>query len=304
MKIAQIRDALYDKVPDNFSSIAEARDLLEHYSYKGMLESRDIIHTNNPKAADAYADFIHRYGILLEKWSICLDRFDKCPDRDLTTKERLGLKILQIHRYKYLILLEHARLNRTARTAWDNYNSIFEETVSLAVSVIDTSHEIESMSLASHSSSYQSDETRARPSFSLDLGIVGTLYDVATLCRDPLIRRRAVDVLHSASRQEGVYNSYICAVVAEKVIAIEENVALGESFDSQKDPVSFEVLGSDADQCSRPIKSCHEVPESARLSYAYPRFDTVDKKVVLTIGQTGEMHMNIPLPALTAMLSS
>jgi hypothetical protein len=180
------------------------------------------------------------------------------------------------------------------QTVWDKYNSIFEEIISLAASVVDTTYE----------SSDPLKECRPKPSFSLDMGIVAPLYDVATLCRDPFIRRRAVNILRSLSRQEGVFSSHICAVVAEKVIAIEETVAAEGSLEYQKDVAFFVTIVSDANQQHHPrIERCSDVPQAARLSYAYPTFDIIDKKAFLTIGQEGVMHMNIPLPALTVMLS-
>jgi hypothetical protein len=302
--VAQITATRYAEVPQSFSSIAEAHDFFEHHRCSFFHEFHEIIDSKiTLETSNAYADLLQRYASLLEKWSVALDRFEQHRSL-LTTKERMGLKILRIHQYKQLILLDHARLGMTDLITWDKYNLVFEEIVSLAASVVDTMDDVESLSSKSSQSSDPSKEGRLKPSFSLDIGIIAPLYDVATLCRDPSIRRRAVNVLRSASRQEGLFNSHVCAVIAEKVIALEETVASG-GLDYQKGFASFVTLVSDAKQQQQHhhhIKRCSEVPNTARLSYAYPKFDTVNQKAFLTIGQARGMHMKIPLPAMTAML--
>lgn len=60
------------------------------------------------------------------------------------------------------------------------------------------------------------------PTFTLDIGIVAPLFDVACRCRDPGIRRRAVHVLTVSDRQEGIYSSALAAIIARGVIEVEE----------------------------------------------------------------------------------
>lgn len=61
-----------------------------------------------------------------------------------------------------------------------------------------------------------------KPSFSADLGIVPSLFVVATKCRDPLIRRRAVQLLKSSSRREGMWDSELAARIGIWIASIEE----------------------------------------------------------------------------------
>lgn len=61
-----------------------------------------------------------------------------------------------------------------------------------------------------------------KPSFSADLGIVPPLYVVATKCRDPRIRRQAVQLLRSSARREGMWDSELAANIGQWVMEIEE----------------------------------------------------------------------------------
>ena len=70
-------------------------------------------------------------------------------------------------------------------------------------------------------------EHRCAPSFSIDMNILAPLYSVAHRCRDPVIRRKAISTL--------------VARVTERLIEIEE-AGLVE------------------------VNSCHDVPESSRIS--------------------------------------
>lgn len=61
------------------------------------------------------------------------------------------------------------------------------------------------------------------PSFSLDMGIIGPLYEVSRHCRDPTLRRKIVRLLRMSNRQEGLLNSITYAKIVETIIDIEES---------------------------------------------------------------------------------
>ncbi|KEQ70696.1 hypothetical protein M436DRAFT_52980 [Aureobasidium namibiae CBS 147.97] len=60
------------------------------------------------------------------------------------------------------------------------------------------------------------------PSFSLDMGVIGPLYEVSRHCRDPTLRRKIVHLLRMSNRQEGLLNSITYAKIVETIIDIEE----------------------------------------------------------------------------------
>ncbi|KAI8961553.1 hypothetical protein F5Y11DRAFT_223555 [Daldinia sp. FL1419] len=61
-----------------------------------------------------------------------------------------------------------------------------------------------------------------KPSFSADLGIVPPLFVVATKCRDPVVRRQAIQLLRTSSRREGMWDSELAARIGMWIMEIEE----------------------------------------------------------------------------------
>lgn len=59
--------------------------------------------------------------------------------------------------------------------------------------------------------------------FSFDIGIVPPLHVVATKCREPNIRRRAVDLLFKSPRQEGMWDGVLSARIGRWIISCEED---------------------------------------------------------------------------------
>lgn len=246
-----------------------------------------------------------QYASVFHKWRAALDLFEESRGAYFTAKERVGLKILRIHQYGLVLLLATGQAGGSDSFDWDEYNPVFAEILSLSASVAQVTLDNEPPSNSSH---MLRDENCPRPTFTLDNCIVGPLYNVATLCRDPIIRRKAVHVLRSARRQEGVYNSQVTAMAAEKVIAIEEAAAAKLSIDYREDVSSLTTIVAEPRQEDvYTIKTSCEVPQSVRLTYAYPKFDTTNRKIFLTIGQEMEkrkMHLNLPFPAATALVDT
>jgi len=84
--------------------------------------------------------------------------------------------------------------------------------------------------------------------FTLDIGLTAPLYDVACRCRDPCVRRRALHVLKTRARQEGIYESTLAVKIAETVVSMEE-----------------EGLGG--------VQTAADIPNSARVFQVSRSFD-------------------------------
>lgn len=82
-----------------------------------------------------------------------------------------------------------------------------------------------------------------KPSFSADLGIVPPLYVVATKCRNPIIRRQAIQLLRSSSRREGMWDSELTARIGIWIMDIEEEGA-DQFITPGQSPESSEGFGS------------------------------------------------------------
>jgi hypothetical protein len=61
-----------------------------------------------------------------------------------------------------------------------------------------------------------------------DSGIIGPLYVVAVLCRNPKIRRKALNLLETNPRREGVWDSILGAKAAIVIMNIEEEGMEGD----------------------------------------------------------------------------
>ncbi|GLA37179.1 hypothetical protein AnigIFM63309_003748 [Aspergillus niger] len=298
---AQLRGVSSDftDIPATFTSLSQARNIYEHYSSMFRHDYHTLIDAQPPTAPTtnpSLQPLIHHYATILIKWSTALDHFEQTRGSTLTTKEQIGLKILQIHRLEHTMMLEQYKSGSSDSTVWDRFNSIFKQIISLSKSVVQLSGPSSPPPTPSHA---MMPTANLPPTFSLDLGIIAPLYTTAALCRDPLTRREAVDLLRSCSRQEGVFSSHLCAVAAEKVIALEEHVALAAGeVDYARDSAAITGMvlrdGNELQYQSTVITRCWEVPEKARLTYAYPEFDLVGKRVCLTIGQDDKVHVNIP----------
>ncbi|PYI09259.1 dynamin GTPase [Aspergillus sclerotiicarbonarius CBS 121057] len=61
------------------------------------------------------------------------------------------------------------------------------------------------------------------PAFSLETGIVEPLFWIGTRCREPFLRRKALDLLKRYPRREGICEGMLASCIVERVIEIEEN---------------------------------------------------------------------------------
>jgi hypothetical protein len=92
---------------------------------------------------------------------------------------------------------------------------------------------------------------------SFEAGIVVPLFETAMRCRDPRQRRRALTMLRSAPRREGVWDSLGAAAVAESAMKVEED-----------GPIQVERAG--------------DVPEHRRIFFLSPAADISKRKVHVT----------------------
>lgn len=109
-----------------------------------------------------------------------------------------------------------------------------------------------------------------KPSFSADLGIVPPLYVVATKCRNPIIRRQAIQLLRSSSRREGMWDSELTARIGMWIMDIEEEDDLAITPGQSPESSSLEVFGSSRrptlTMTAMPNGSSPRPPSSSRRS--------------------------------------
>ncbi|KPI39796.1 uncharacterized protein AB675_3533 [Cyphellophora attinorum] len=65
-----------------------------------------------------------------------------------------------------------------------------------------------------------------RPTLTVAMDIVMPLFLIATRCRDTVVRHKALKLLQTCNRTEGIWNAAQCAIVVEQIIKMEEAAAL------------------------------------------------------------------------------
>lgn len=100
-----------------------------------------------------------------------------------------------------------------------------------------------------------------RPTFTMSLGIIQALWMVCVRCRNPVLRRDALAILRACRRREGVWDSNVAALVAERVIQMEEGAAR-RCFSATPDDGSSDVHLFDAS----------DIPEHVRIAIIDPSF--------------------------------
>lgn len=185
--------------------------------------------------------------VIGEKWSAALHAFIRARGDAITDNERRGVQVLLLLQDYTSTSVLVARTMVDEQTNWDVFIPTFETVVCRA-------EELVRLDLGS---------TTGRPTFCIDMNFVGPLFEVSCRCRDPLIRRRAISVLRTCGRTEGLWNAFLAAKVAQRVVEIEE-------------------MGLPV-----PVRTAEDIPDSCRLSDIYPTFDPVGRKATLTYSRRG-----------------
>ena len=233
-------------IPLMFSSVSEARNSLAFHWHQSSF-SLSHVGEIDIGLAIAFSAWHQKSVKILEQWSSAFNTFIQARGNMLTENEKKGVGILRIQEVIAFTSLHLPRTKFDDQTLWDQFCPEFGRIITLASEIIGSN-------LGSRNSW-----------FSLDLGLIGPLYETSARCRDPLIRRKAILLLKSANMQEGIWNSFLAAKVAERVVQIEE-AELGD------------------------IKSCADVPDWARLSGVSPTFDPVERRAAFRYTRLGSRH--------------
>jgi hypothetical protein len=238
-------------MPSSFPSLEGARESMDLYwnacshALWAVLNPEDPMDPADP-STQAYLSEIHlSYSAKLQQWFTAFEAFLVTSKPVFDPPEFRGALLLKLLHRLAVFHLELIKLPRPFdETVWDTFNPYFSEFLSLATSIVDADAQ------------YHSSTKRSR-TFNIDSGVVPPLFQVATKCRDPHVRRRAIALLRSAGRQEGVWNGPVVARVCQRVMEIEEE-GLGE------------------------VRDCKDVPDWARLSGVEPEFNMEGRSVTLT----------------------
>jgi hypothetical protein len=207
-------------IPACFSSVLESRtymDLLVHHWLLLEFKVADDTAASAPMT-ELHLDFVRGF----ERWTNAFTNLLEAAQRHnlFSETDRGEAQLLQIRTLHYAIILGHNNKCRGCiedEMLWDDFIAEYRQMVSLAETFLEQS---------SH---------RTTPIFSLEHGIVSPMYFAALQCREPTVRRRALDILQHYPRREGFWDSVRSAQIAERCISLEENDE--EDFNLGVEPV-------------------------------------------------------------------
>jgi hypothetical protein len=160
---------------------------------------------------------------LMSTFANAIEHFIRTRADALTVKEQVAIMALQLHllyvqvslRFEQIYPLQSSDTSEdgiSLNQALTTYMSEMVELGEKIISTISTVNKDTSLHSLSETTSFYLGQ----------LGYVIPLYTVASQCQDTTLRRRAIALLRSTSRQEGVWNSILVANACERMMQIEE----------------------------------------------------------------------------------
>ncbi|KHN94345.1 C6 zinc finger domain protein [Metarhizium album ARSEF 1941] len=213
------------------SSIQEARDSLLNLA----LQYRRDMSTAQSKAL----------SIKFDTWMEAFEAFRRTVDRNsLNSTEKRAFALLELHkRYLYINIAALNQPDREDPSMWDLWTDEFRKMVEFAT-------EAGGLDAADAAAGQQ-------PQFYMEIGILPALFFLSSKCRDPEVRRRAIEIMETNHIQEGIWNSKMAAKVAKRVITLEEGEFIVKS-------------SNDVDDLARVRRvAVHAGPEVAYLNVGY-----------------------------------
>ncbi|KAL6245744.1 hypothetical protein RBB50_006897 [Rhinocladiella similis] len=199
---------MLDSVTGRFNSLSDAREEL----YAVITETQAFIFRARKikemqgKDWKAPPDFTTQQEHLLTsllRWHLGLTNTTGGPSPVSSPDEDELTSVLLVSHGQYSIWLSVCL--STSETAFDQFNHHFE-------SIVDHAHR-----------AITATKTNLRPAFMFETRVIPSLYFVATKCRHPQIRRRALFLLRNGPKVENLWKAEPMADVAQKVIGIEES---------------------------------------------------------------------------------
>lgn len=254
-------------VPEAFTETEIALSCLEMYRYQILHLVHDVETSRaNGNFPGKDSEPIHqRYRLLqlhLNKWKQAYHSMRlKARNRDLP------MLILEVSSMALDIVL--ATSLEPNEMAFDLFTDKFREIVTLCDEVVENAQQGSRVRNAFHSlqispkhfplrnTSSTTNPPTPEPVLSMSVGVVSLLYMTATRCRESRIRRKALSLLRSIKRREGLCDSDMLADLAERLIITEEEGAQDRLW----------VLVDDCNPQQHPTElvSAKQVPESVRV---------------------------------------
>lgn len=208
-----VQEAVFDdfNTPTSFSGIREAHVSLSHlfnrFSHWEIWIQPETSSDDRPEAEWIISER-EKIREQLRVWDSAFRTLSK------RLQHEPGTLLLLLQR-KVIQVLWEQDMDGLGEMGWDKHNALFRQAVGYAEAYME-------MTTAGR----PHDSTQERK-FILTMteDIVLPLFCISTKCRHSATRRRALEILKTCNRQEGVWNSYDCASIAEELVGFEERDA-------------------------------------------------------------------------------
>ncbi|AEO62650.1 uncharacterized protein THITE_2107076 [Thermothielavioides terrestris NRRL 8126] len=228
-----------DPIPDRFASVMEARLSWDRLCERFLRFTEIMFAQAQNGVMGVLPTSLQHYGVSfktdIEAWSQAFDPILASRTAPgVSSQEKAAIAVLKMFQImgKILFLMTFS----DSEMHFDNFVPYFKNIVDLAIEVVGdeerraAARRCPDPAFCRHRHRYQPDifgghEYAARhikPSFSADLGIVPPLYVVATKCREPHIRRQAIQLLRSSARREAMWDSELTARIGMWIAEVEE----------------------------------------------------------------------------------
>ncbi|KAK3308827.1 uncharacterized protein B0T15DRAFT_119910 [Chaetomium strumarium] len=279
-----------DAIPDRFASVMEARVAWDKLCER-MLRFTEVMFAQAQNGVmGVLPTSLQHYGISfktdIEAWSQAFDPIlSSRTAPGISSQEKAAIAVLKMFQLmgKILFLMTFS----DSEMHFDKFVPYFKGIVDLALEVVGdeerraAARRCPDPEFCRHQHHGQPDifggrEYAARhikPSFSADLGIVPPLFVVATKCREPHIRRQAIQLLRSSARREGMWDSELAARIGIWIAEVEEEDV--DPFDGSGYGNAIPTPGSSPVQMpSRPSTSNGSPQSGSYAEYGNGRWET------------------------------
>jgi len=164
------KHAWIKEIPPAFLSLSCARDCLLFHWHKLSFKIWDRSSEQFPENLRAWQE---SSITTLNRWSAAFDAFLSARGDKMTANERKGAAVLTIIRELGSTSVMLTRTKVDDQRNWDVFSPMFEKIVSLAEDIVKLDLEANG----------------GRPTFCIDLAIIGPIFEVSCRCRHPLIRK-------------------------------------------------------------------------------------------------------------------
>ena len=159
----------------------------------------------------------------LKAWEKAFSTFLAQKQATLSADDRKAAMVLKAHETVAEILSD-VDLS-LGELGWDVFRDKFEAIVNLASAVLEDSKQADVSVIEARWKTSGVFISAPTATLSFSLGIVDPLYEVCARCRDPVLRRRALDLLARHPRQECVWSSWSAWKVGKFLMRLEEEGA-------------------------------------------------------------------------------